>query len=275
MNSAYIRNIHNLANNDDYDMDSTAENDIMKMIDDAETFVSGVQDSRANNDAYDNDAEHDGDNLSDASHDSGQEQFGHGLNFDSSYFENSKKINQTINYFGTGDEDDLDEFDDEKDILIDDIETMLEVLNDAQFDISKLPVVTEKNKLSEIKAAHKKIKRKHDKLTYSELGGHIIMGVCHTLETVFNGRRNLFGYRPSLQGWTEKLVRGSLPRMKRESANLVSEKIESYGFTEFSKIMITLVPGMLVYAATSRPTGDGTNVGDDVDARQRLGDRWQ
>jgi len=58
--------------------------------------------------------------------------------------------------------------------------------------------------------------------------------------------------------------------LKRESANMVSEKIESYGFTEFSKIMITLVPGMIVYAASAKPTGDGTNVGDDVDARMRL-----
>jgi len=266
MDLIHVRSIGKICD-EKCEIDTTIEDEILQTLDDAETFVSSIEETR-------------GKASIDADDDFDVDDFGEGfdtltsdrpdIGFGDKYFENNKKINHTVNYFGTENTDSIEEFDDEKAEIIYEIEKMMDDLRDAEEDVSKLPTVTEDNKLSEVKAAYKKVKRRFDNLRYSNVGGHIIMGACQVLETVFNGRRNLFGYRPTLKGWTDKFVRGEMRSLKRESANMVSEKIESYGFTEFSKIMITLVPGMIVYAASAKPTGDGTNVGDDVDARMRL-----
>lgn len=267
MDLVHVRNIGKLCANSDCEIDSSVEDEIMKHIDDAETFVSGIEESRG----VQADGDDDNFNVDDFDNmTADKDDFADRIGFGDKYFENNKKINHTVNYFGTDNSDPLEEFEDEKADIIYEIDKMIDDLKDAQEDVSKLPVVTEENKLSEVKAAYKKIKRRYDNLRYSNVGGQIIMGACQVLETVFNGRRNLFGYRPSLKGWTNKFVRGEMRSLKRESANLVSEKIESYGFTEFSKIMITLVPGMLVYAASANPTGDGTNAEDAADARMKL-----
>jgi len=272
MEPAYIKNVRNICNQSDYTLDSTNEEEFRAAIDDAETLITSIQENKRYYPGVDdfgtpgNTADDDGD-VSPVIN--SYDPFAN-VKIDPGYSENNKKIKQSMEFLGAKDSDYIEDFDEEGGILIEKIESMRDTISMAGGNLKNIPEVTENDKLSDIKAVHKKLKRRHDQLLYAETGGQLIMGAAHALEGVFNGRRNLFGYRPNLEGWAEKYVRSKLGSLKQESANIVADKIESQGFSNMTSILVQLVPGAIIYATTTRHNSDGIRDGDVVNASDKL-----
>lgn len=265
MEKIHIRGINEICSSE-FDVNSTIEKEFLDgIIDDAETFITDIEAAR--NDmpqAIEKTTDDYNIDQFDTQFDSGFD-----IGLDPNYAENNKKIDHIMGRLNARDSDTLGEFEEEKCLLLEKIDFMIEVIQDAGGKLKDIPTVTEKNSLDDIQTVYKKIKRKYDTMNYSETGGHIIMGATQAIENIFNGRRSLFGYRPDLTGFSDRYVRAKLPSLKKEAAQLVANKIESYGFSEITNILIQLVPGAVFYATTKRHANN-VRSGDYVDSMQKL-----
>lgn len=265
MEKIHVRGL-NIVCNQELDATSSFEKEFMDgIIDDAETFITTVEEARNNMPAAK------ASDLTEFNFPDDTDPFDpiDPVTVDPDYIENNKKIGHIMGRLNARDSDTLDEFEEEKCLLLEKIDSMLEIIHDAGVKIKDIPTVSEENSLSDIRAVHKRVKRKYDTMNYSETGGHIILGATQAVENIFNGRRSLFGYRPDLTGFSDRYVRAKLPSLKKEAAQLVSDKIESYGFSEITNILIQLIPGAIFHATTRRRTNNVRD-GDYVDSLQKL-----
>lgn len=273
MEKVHVRGL-NAVCNAELDATSSFEKEFLdNIIDDAQTFITNVEEARNNMPSAKapefGDYDFGGDDIDPFDPDTSKYDPIEPTGIDSDYIENNKKIGQIMGRLNARDSDTLDEFEEEKCLLLEKIDSMLEIIQDAGIKLKDIPTVSEKDSLSTIQAVHKRIKRKYDTMNYSETGGHIILGATQAVENIFNGRRSLFGYRPDLTGFSDRYVRAKLPSLKKEAAQLVADKIESCGFSEITNILIQLIPGAIFHATTRRHTNNVRD-GDYVDSLQKL-----
>lgn len=138
--------------------------------------------------------------------------------------------------------------DDEKHHLLDQIDTLRNILEEDDVDISHIPEVDGQSTLIDIKNAHKMLIKKNDSRRCSSMAEEGVLMVAYALEDVFDGKRTFFGrFKPNLTGW-HTTAQSKLRRMRFETSNIVSSAIQTYGIGNMGRIGLELVPSMIIYS---------------------------
>lgn len=293
--TAHLKNIRDICNNQEFDLNTTIEDELIAQIDDEMTFIkstrttknslpvfsvdddssSAVKRSRrregedkhkrgSNDGMFDSGTFIHDDDASSTSSDSSAASYDSNIYGDplSSFkidpaMAKSNKLAQKI-YKGTGGSgryeaaDTLYEYDEDRAEHIENINRMRASLISSNVNVDDIPIVDEKSSMSDVRATLKRITKRYDSVLYSDTGSDIIIGICQCLEGIFNGKRVLFGVRPDLTGWTDQYVRPHMTHFRHETSRMVAEYVESLGVGRLAKMLFLLVPGALVFMATSR-----------------------
>lgn len=138
--------------------------------------------------------------------------------------------------------------DDEKHHLLDQIDTLRNILEEDDVDISHIPEVDGQSTLVDIKNAHKMLIKKNDSRRCSSMAEEGVLMVAYALEDVFDGKRTFFGrFKPNLTGW-HTTAQSKLRRMRFETSNIVSSAIQTYGIGNMGRIGLELIPSMIIYS---------------------------
>lgn len=156
----------------------------------------------------------------------------------------NRKMKQAIqSYSGY----DLDEMDNLKAEMLNDIDELKNELVSDGIDITRLPEPTEESDIADVKKLHTKLRLKYDRIRCHGFANEIILAGAQFLGTVFNGRRKIGPYSPDLVGW-HNTVRPKLRRIKYETSSLMANLVGSDKIGPGLRIALELIPSAFVYS---------------------------
>lgn len=156
----------------------------------------------------------------------------------------SKIYNETYNLENFNN---LNNNDEEKELLILDIEEMLDELNLDEITLSRIPEITDNMPIEIIQRIHKRVKRKYDRHKCEDLGKNILITLVRGLERICNGKNRIFGMYPDLTGW-HRTVRTKLSKLNYEQSVIVTRVIEKYKVGPSVRLGLELIPSALIYS---------------------------
>jgi hypothetical protein len=136
---------------------------------------------------------------------------------------------------------------DDKAIMLEQIDMLMTNLKDEGLDISRVPHVDNRSPMDDISSVHKILRLKNDRNRYCSFAEECILAGSHTLEWMFDGEKNYMGRKPDVRGWSAT-VNIKLRRMKYETSTFVSEVMQDYNLGPGTRILLELVPSLFLYS---------------------------
>jgi hypothetical protein len=162
--------------------------------------------------------------------------------------------------------------DDERNSLLEQIDMLRITLEEDSVDISNVPNVTKKNSMSDIQNVYKILRLKNDRNRYCSFANELILSGAYGLEHLFDGKKEWFGRRPDLVGWSST-VRVKLRRMRYETSTFVQDIMQEYNMSSGTRLFLELIPSMFLYSRSRRMSQNDNLVSDSQykDALNELG----
>jgi hypothetical protein len=136
---------------------------------------------------------------------------------------------------------------DDKAIMLEQIDMLMTNLKDEGIDVSRVPVVDTHSPVEDIASVHKILRLKNDRNRYCSFAEECILAGSHTLEWMFDGEKTYMGRRPDLRGWSAT-VNIKLRRMKYETSTFVSGVMQDYNLGPGTRIALELIPSLFLYS---------------------------
>jgi hypothetical protein len=140
---------------------------------------------------------------------------------------------------------------DDKAILLEQIDTLLEGLRDDSIDVSRIPHVDSSSSIEDIENVHKTLRLKNDRNRYCSFAEECILAGSGGLEWAFDGKKSYFGRRPNVDGWSST-VQVKLRRMRYDTSTFVSGVMQDYNLSHGTRIMLELLPSLFLYSKMKR-----------------------
>jgi len=161
---------------------------------------------------------------------------------------------------------DKEKEEDDKAILLEQIDMLLSNLRDEGIDISRVPDVDNSSTLEEIDNVHKILRLKNDRNRYCSFAEECILAGSHTLEWLFDGNKSYWGRHPDLRGWSAT-VNIKLRRMRYDTSTFVSEMMQDYNLGHGTRIMFELIPSLFLYSKMKKSQyGDSLITSDEMNS---------
>ncbi len=135
----------------------------------------------------------------------------------------------------------------QKVILLENIDTLMTSLTDDGADLSRIPTVTTDSPIEEIENVHKILRIKNDRSRYCTFAEELILAGSSVLEMVFDGKKTYLGRQPDLRGWSST-VSVKLRRMRYDTSTFVSNMMQGYDFGHGLRIALELLPSVILYS---------------------------
>ncbi len=162
---------------------------------------------------------------------------------------------------------------DEKCMMLEEIDSLIYSLQDAEVDLSRIPKVDTGSSYEEIDMVRKMLRHKNDRVRYCNLAEEFLLWGAYGMEELFDGKRVWFGkYKPCLTGWN-KQVQCKLRRMRMDTSQLVSDVMHDYNIGPGLRVLLELVPNMFIYSNDKRRDSESAALytEDDITAaKERL-----
>jgi hypothetical protein len=162
---------------------------------------------------------------------------------------------------------------DAKCAMLEEIDSLIYSLQDAEVDLSRIPKVDFRSSYEEIEMVLKILRHKSDRTRYCNLAEEFFIWGAYGMEELFNGERVWFGrYQPCLTGWHTQ-VQTKLRRMRHDTSQLVSEVMHDYNISPGMRVLLELIPNMFVYSSEKKKNQLQANMYSDEDmaaANERL-----
>ena len=136
---------------------------------------------------------------------------------------------------------------DDKAILLEQIDMLTINLKDEGIDVSRVPEVDNSSPIEDIENVHKILRLKNDRNRYCSFAEECILAGSHTLEWLFDGQKTYMGRRPDLRGWSAT-VNIKLRRMRYDTSTFVSEVMQDYNLGHGTRILFELLPSLFLYS---------------------------
>ena len=136
---------------------------------------------------------------------------------------------------------------DDKAILLEQIDMLITNLKDEGIDVSRVPEVDNSSPIEDIENVHKILRLKNDRNRYCSFSEECILAGSHTLEWLFDGKKQYIGRRPDLRGWSAT-VNIKLRRMRYDTSTFVSEVMQDYNLGHGTRILFELLPSLFLYS---------------------------
>lgn len=136
---------------------------------------------------------------------------------------------------------------DDKVILLEQIDMLIMNLKDEGIDVSRVPSVNPASTMEDIQNVHKILRLKNDRNRYCSFAEECILAGSQSLEWLFDGKKAYMGRRPDLRGWSAT-VNIKLRRMRYDTSTFVSEVMQDYNLGHGTRIMLELLPSLFLYS---------------------------
>jgi hypothetical protein len=136
---------------------------------------------------------------------------------------------------------------DDKAILLEQIDMLITNLKDEGIDVSRVPEVDNASPIEDIENVHKILRLKNDRNRYCSFAEECILAGSHTLEWLFDGKKQYMNRRPDLRGWSAT-VNIKLRRMRYDTSTFVSEVMQDYNLGHGTRILFELLPSLFLYS---------------------------
>lgn len=141
--------------------------------------------------------------------------------------------------------------DEDKAILVDDISSLRQMLKDSGIDVTSIDEPRmEMSKDTLLRIRHR-LQIKNDRSRAGNIADEIIMLGAKGLEWLFDGNREIFGYKLDARGYSATL-RTKLRRMKYETSVFIGEVMRDYSMSPRMRIAIEVVPSFILYVASRK-----------------------
>lgn len=168
-----------------------------------------------------------------------------------------------------GEVDEVLEFDidkekdeDDKNALLEQIDMLRDTLEDDGINLTSVPIVNKNNSLSDITNIYKILKLKNDRNRYCSFAEEMILAGAYGLEYLFDGKKDYFGRRPDLIGWSST-VRIKLRRSRFQTSTLVKDMMQNYNMGPGLQLFLELIPSMFLYSR-AKSASNTSNANDDA-----------
>src|SRR6202522_1834379 len=166
-------------------------------------------------------------------------------------------------YSGNNDTNlELENEEDMKTILLEDIDTLKEELEQDQVDITRIPNLDRKSDIDEVRKIHKMLRMKYDRKRCNSFGTEIILASAQGLEYLFDGKKKWGPYNPDLTGWSNT-IRPKLRRMKYETSTIVANIMQAYNIGPMARVGLELIPSAILYSRMRREQHGKSNYSPD------------
>jgi len=157
--------------------------------------------------------------------------------------------------------------------MLEEIDSLIYSLQDAEVDLSRIPKVSIEAEYDDIEKVLKILRHKSDRSRYCSLAEEFLIWGAHGMEELFDGKRIWLGkYQPCLTGWHVQ-VQTKLRRMRHDTSQLVSEVMHDYNIGPGPRVLLELIPNMFVYSSQKKKNMITGNMYSDADmaaANERL-----
>lgn len=140
----------------------------------------------------------------------------------------------------------------------DDIARMLEQidllrtnLTSEGVDLTRIQEVDQTNTRKEIRGVLRILQIKNDRLRYCDMFEEGILAAAYALESVFDGKKEYFGTKIDLVGWSDT-VKVKLHRMRYDTSSFVSNIMKGYNIGHGWRIVFELLPSLFLYSRDRR-----------------------
>lgn len=140
---------------------------------------------------------------------------------------------------------------DSKNILLERIDMLRQTLEEDNVELKNIPVVNKNNDMADITSVYKILRLKNDRNRYSTFAEELILSGAQSMEYLFDGRKDWFGRKPDLIGWSST-VKVKLRRMRYETSTFVQEIMNDYNMSSGVRLMIELLPSMFLYSRSRK-----------------------
>ena len=141
--------------------------------------------------------------------------------------------------------------DDDKYIILEQIDTLRQSLEDDDVNITSVPIVDKDSSIEDIKHSHRLLLQKNDRNRYCSFAEELILAGAKGLEFMFDGEKEWFGKKPDLVGWSNT-VQMKLRRSRIQTATFVKDVMGHYKFSSGVRLMLEILPSMFLHTRTGK-----------------------
>lgn len=129
---------------------------------------------------------------------------------------------------------------------------MLEEIDDlmsdlkGEVDLTTLPTVNYNSQLEDIERVHIILRKKHQRVHQSNIATDWVLMLSNFSEVVFDGEREIFGFRPNLKGISKKL-KVKMHRIRHDTSQVVGQILDNNNIGPIMRIGIELLPTILIH----------------------------
>jgi hypothetical protein len=117
--------------------------------------------------------------------------------------------------------------------------------------LSRIPEVDSSTSRKEAKGVLKILQIKNDRLRYCDMFEEAVLACAYGLESVFDGKKEIFGTKIDLVGYPET-VKVKLRRMRYDTSSFVSGVVKGYSIGHGWRIIFELLPSLFLYSRDRR-----------------------
>ncbi len=137
-------------------------------------------------------------------------------------------------------------------------------------DLSTIPEVNYNSPLRDIETVHIMLKKKYERVRYSNLGGDYILMLVYLGEWIFDGKKEYFGVRPCLKGVSRK-VKVKLRRIRHDVSQIVNQMLNESKMGPLMKVGIEILPTIFIHNQLNQGSEEYKLDSNFYDAQNNLG----
>lgn len=153
--------------------------------------------------------------------------------------------------------------DEEKNMWLEQIDDWLYDLEQEGIDTSPIPNVNKNSTYEEVQRVYKILDRKISKNSCQTMFVEGLMTIFELLETFFDGKKSLLGFRINLEGYSGT-ARVKLDKLKPQTSSVAMKLVDSVGLGDGGKIIATLLPSMFLYTRLKKKQHNSDNFVPDI-----------
>ena len=178
-----------------------------------------------------------------------------------------KHINKVLSKIDDSNKYELDlihqeEEEDEMARIFEQIDLLRSNLETEGIDLSRIPEINTNTSKKDAKAILKILQIKNDRLRYCDLFEEGILVFANGLEKAFDGKKEWFGHKPDLVGWSDT-VKIKLRRLRVDTSSFVSNVMKGHNINSGWRIIMELLPSVFLYSRERRVKSGDNLISDD------------
>lgn len=154
---------------------------------------------------------------------------------------------------------------DDKVYMVEQIDDLIDELqvdrNDSRYRIN------DEDNYDTVRTVWERLQYKSQLRTYNALFNEAILLLPEVVEHIFDGKKEYFGYKPCMTGWSDT-VKIKLRQMKPQTSKVVSGLVQNYKIGEASSIIFQLFLSGVLYSQTRRKENEEEKYGKKTTDRE-------